>query len=78
MTVKNGKVIAYVQALEYAGWLFPKGKYKQLEDNLAYFILTDQRVKIIYDNDCKKYIDYMSNTYGLDFFEKCSRRNMKK
>lgn len=30
--------------MEYSGWLFPSGKYKQPEDNLGYYILTDPTV----------------------------------
>lgn len=38
-------VTSYTMALEYAGWIFPTGPYKQPEDNLAYFILTDKKMR---------------------------------
>lgn len=38
-------VTSMVMALEYAGFKFPTGQFTQPEDNLAYFILTDTRVR---------------------------------
>lgn len=37
-------VTSYVMFLEYSGAKFPSGAYKQPEDNLGYFILTDKRI----------------------------------
>lgn len=40
-------VTSYVMALEYAGWKFPKGRFKQTEDNLAEHIIESEKI----DND---------------------------
>lgn len=37
-------VTSYVMGLEYSGFIFPSGKYKQPEDNLGYHILTSPTV----------------------------------
>lgn len=37
-------VTSYAMFLEYSGAKFPSGPYKQPEDNLGYFILTDKRI----------------------------------
>jgi len=37
-------VTSIVMALDYAGYQFPKGKFRQPEDNLCDFIFTDKRV----------------------------------
>lgn len=43
-------VTSYIMGLSYAGFNFPSGKYKQPEDNLAYFILTDEKIREEYKN----------------------------
>lgn len=35
---------SYINALFYAGWIFPSGPYEQPEDNFAYFFFTDPRI----------------------------------
>ena len=45
-------VTSYVMALEYAGWNFPVGQYKQPEDNLGKFILTSKEVIDKYAKEC--------------------------
>lgn len=65
-------VTAYVQALEYAGWQFPKGKYKQPEDNLAYFILTDQRIRDAY----KKGQPAMYDSWMRSLAGQCSKQEL--
>lgn len=37
-------VTSYIMFLEYSGAKFPTGNYSQPEDNLGYFILTDERI----------------------------------
>ena len=37
-------VTSYIMFLEYSGAKFPSGKYKQPEDNLGYFILTNKQI----------------------------------
>ena len=42
-------VTAMCQALAILGYTFPKGKYKQEEDNLADFIMHDKDCRVLYD-----------------------------
>lgn len=50
-------VTSYVMALEYAGWKFPGGPYKQPEDNLGLFILTNKDVRDYFKNRDKHMYD---------------------
>ena len=50
-------VTSMVMGLEYAGWIFPEGIYKQPEDNLGYFILTDKDVLAYYAKSSKQLYD---------------------
>lgn len=63
---------SYVQALEYAGWIFPQGKYKQPEDNLAYFILTDERIREAY----KKGQPTMYNIWIKSLAGQCNKQEL--
>ncbi len=42
-------VTSYIMGLEYSGFIFPVGKYKQPEDNLALHILTSSKVMKAYE-----------------------------
>lgn len=54
-------VTSYVMALEYAGWQFPTGTFRQPEDNLGKFILTDKSVRDYWQK---------TNKAGYDLFMK--------
>ena len=45
-------VTSYRMALEYAGYNFPVGRFKQPEDNLGEFILTSKDVMAKYAKEC--------------------------
>lgn len=60
------------QALEYAGWKLPQGKYKQPEDNLTYFILTDKRIRDAYQKGQPvMYTSWMKSLAG-----QCSKQEL--
>ena len=50
-------VTSMVMGLEYAGYSFPDGKWKQPEDNLAEFILTSKDVLEHWKNKCPAQYD---------------------
>lgn len=64
---------SYVMALLYAGYKFPSGKYKQPEDNLAYFILTDERIRSEY----KKRQPAMYDLFIKSLEGKCTENELK-
>lgn len=46
-------VTSMVMALCYMGYTFPEGRYKQPEDNLYDFMLTNEQAKQVYESFCK-------------------------
>lgn len=66
-------VTSYVMALEYAGWKFPKGKFKQPEDNLGYFILTDKSIR----EKMKKKAPVMYDLWMKSLEGKCTEKELK-
>lgn len=66
-------VTSYVMALEYSGWKFPKGKFKQPEDNLGYFILTDKSVR----EKMKKNAPVMYDLWMKSLEGKCTEKELK-
>ena len=65
-------VTSYVMALEYAGFKFPSGPYKQPEDNLALYILTSKLV----DDKYKKSCPAMYKTYMKALEGNCSEKEL--
>lgn len=61
-----------IMALEYAGWKLPQGKYKQPEDNLTYFILTDERIREAY----KRGQPVMYETWMKSLAGQCSKQEL--
>jgi hypothetical protein len=49
-------VTSIVMALDYLGWKFPEGDYKQPEDNLCDFIFrSSEKSADVFLNKCRKY-----------------------
>lgn len=65
-------VTSFIMGATYAGWCFPAGKYKQPEDNLAYFILTDERIRERY----KKEMPVMYNNFIKSLDGQCSKKDL--
>ena len=65
-------VTSMIMGLEYSGWTFPKGKYNQPEDNLAYFILTDKQILDAY----KKGQPAMYDLWQKSFLGKCTQKEL--
>lgn len=65
-------VTSMIMALEYAGWIFPNGQYKQPEDNLAKFILENEEI----DNAYMKGQPAMYKTYHRSLNGQCSKQEL--
>ena len=66
-------VTSYAMALEYAGWIFPKGQFKQPEDNLGLFILTDKSIR----DKMKKSAPILYDLWMRSLEGKCTERELK-
>lgn len=67
-------VTSMVMGLSYSGWIFPSGIYKQPEDNLGYFILTDKNVLDYYAKTVPSYY----NCWQRSLTGKCTEAEVKK
>lgn len=66
-------VTSYIMALSYSGFIFPVGKYKQPEDNLAYHILTSKTILQAYkERQPAMYENFIKCLKG-----KCTKEELK-
>lgn len=66
-------VTSYVMFLEYAGYKFPAGKFKQPEDNLGYHILNSKAVMEKYARECPSmYKSFLRSLEG-----QCSQKELE-
>lgn len=64
---------SYAMMLEYSGAMFPPGKYSQPEDNLCYFILTDNRIL----EDYKKSQPVLYNAWMKTFTGTATKQDLE-
>lgn len=64
---------SYVMALEYSGFKFPSGKFKQPEDNLTYHILTSKAIMESY----KKSQPVMYNNFVKCLNGTCNKQELQ-